>query len=150
MISVGVLGNKRLRCLPIAASTQNGQHIECPATLDAQLAYRCRSLALRTFRSLGCRDFARVDLMIDLHGEPQVKGVHTNTILEKHGAIDIMARAAGLSWQQVIATIVELAGERCGVDRGNAADTTPTASPAASSVAHPAVPPKATSIMARA
>ena len=137
MISVGVLGNKRLHCLPLASSNRDGQPIECPAKLDTQLAYRCRSLALRTFRSLGCRDFARVDLMLDRDGQPLVIGVHTNTILEKHGAIDSMAHAAGLSWAQLIGTIVELAGERCGVDRCTPADTTPIA------------PPKATSIKAR-
>lgn len=142
MISVGVLGNKRLRCLPIASSIREGQHLECPAPLDAQLAYRCRSLALRTFRSLGCRDFARVDLMLDRHGQPFVTGVHTNTILEKRGAMDMMIRATGLSWAQVMGTIIELAAERCGVDRGNLAAASPIASIAA--------PPKATSIMARA
>ena len=142
MISVGVLGNKRLRCLPLASSARDGQHIECPATLNEQIAYRCRSLAMRTFRSLGCRDFARVDLMLDRDGQPCVTGVQTNTILEKNGAMDIMARAAGISREQLITTIVELAGERCGVDRGNSGETSYSATPAA--------PPKATSIMARA
>ncbi len=143
-ISIGVLGNKRLRCLPIASSTRNGQAIECPAPLDEQLAYHCRSLALRTFRAMGCRDFARVDLTLDAHGEPHVTGVHTNTIMEKHGTMDVMARAAGLSWVQLIGTVVELAATRCGVDRGTD-DTTAMAPP----VVSPATPPKATSIMAR-
>lgn len=144
-ISVGVLGNKRLRCLPIASSTRDGQPIDCPATLDTQLAYRCRSLALRTFRSLGCRDFARVDLMLDRDGQPYVTGVYTNTILEKHGVMDAMAHAAGLSLKQLIATIVELAGERCGVDRAIPADTITGATTGAPLP----VPPKATSIRAR-
>jgi D-alanine-D-alanine ligase-like ATP-grasp enzyme len=145
MISIGVLGNKRLRCLPIASSTRDGQSLECPATLDEQLAYRCRSLAMRTFRAMGCRDFARVDLMLDAHGEPHVTGVHTNTILEKHGTMDIMTRAAGLSWGQLIGTIVELAATRCGVDRSTPAGSTAIAPPTAPTAA----PPKATSIMAR-
>jgi D-alanine-D-alanine ligase len=146
MISVGVLGNKRLRCLPIASSTRQGQGLECTATIDEQLAYRCRSMALRTFRAMGCRDFARVDLMLDAHGEPHVTGVHTNTILEKHGAMDIMARAAGLSWVQLIGTIIELAATRCGVDRVNPNDATAIAPP----ISPPTTPPKATSIRARA
>ena len=145
MVSVGVLGNQRLRCLPLASSTGNGQGITCPANLDAQIVYRCRSLALRTFRSLGCRDFARVDLMLDRDGQPRVTGVHTNTILDKRGVMDIMARAAGLNWRQLVSTIVELAGDRCGVDRGTAADTTDHVSP----IAPPAAPTRATSIMAR-
>lgn len=146
IISVGVLGNKRLRCLPLASSTPDGQSIDCPAALDAQLAYRCRSLALRTFRSLGCRDFARVDLVLDRDGQPQVTGVHTNTILEKRGIMDRMARAAGLRREQLIGTIIELAGARCGVDRGMPADAASTASAPLSPVA----PPRPTSIRAQA
>jgi hypothetical protein len=77
-----------------------------------------------------------------------VTGVHTNTILEKHGIMGIMAHAAGLSWGQLIGTIVELAATRCGVD-GGTDDTTAIAPPVSTPVSTPVTPPKATSIMAR-
>lgn len=118
LISVGVLGNKRLKCLPIASFTLNARRIDCPAPIDEQQANIYRSLALRTFRSLGCRDFARVDLIVDSQGRPHVTGVYTNAILEKHGTMGVMAGAAGLGWEGLVGKIVELAGARCGVDRG--------------------------------
>jgi D-alanine-D-alanine ligase len=119
LISVGVLGNDRLRCLPIASFNPSSQHIECPAPVDEPQAQRYRSLALRAFRSIGCRDFARVDMVLDRQGHAHVVGVYTNTILEKRGAIAIMAQEAGLSWPALMGTIVELAGIRCGVDWDN-------------------------------
>jgi hypothetical protein len=55
-----------------------------------------------------------------------VVGVYSNTILEKRGAIAIMAQAAGLSWPVLMGTIVELAGTRCGVDWGNTPQAIPS------------------------
>jgi D-alanine-D-alanine ligase len=121
LISVGVLGNDRLRCLPIASFNPSSQHVECPAPVDEPQAQRYRSLALRAFRSIGCRDFARVDMVVDRQGQAHVVGVYTNTILEKRGAVAVMAQAAGFSWPQLMDTIVELAGARCGVDWGSSA-----------------------------
>ena len=121
LISIGVLGNDRLRCLPIGYFNPNGRYFESPALIDEPQAQHYRSLALRAFRSTGCRDFARVDIVVDRQGQAHVVGVYTNTILEKRGAIAVMAQAAGFSWPQLMGTIVELAGARCGVDWGSSA-----------------------------
>ncbi len=133
MISVGVLGNDRLTCLPIASQTSSSGHVDCPASIDEQQAQHYRSLALRAFRSVGCRDFARVDMMIDRQGQAYVVGIHTNTILDKRGPMAVMAQAAGLTWPQLMGTIVELAGARCGVDWDSTSQaivaTTTTATP---------------------
>ena len=67
---------------------------------------------------MGCRDFARVDLVVDSLGQPHVTGVYTNAIFEKRGTMGYMAVAAGLHWEGLLASIVELAGARCGVDWG--------------------------------
>jgi D-alanine-D-alanine ligase len=121
MISVGVLGNDRLSCLPIASQTSSSGHVDCPASIDEQQAQHYRSLALRAFRSIGCRDFARIDMMIDHQGQAYVVGIYTNTILDKRGPMAVMAQAAGLTWPQLMGTIVELAGARSGVDWGSSA-----------------------------
>jgi D-alanine-D-alanine ligase len=126
LISVGVLGNDRLRCLPIAVFNPSGQYFECSLPIDESQAQHFRSLALRAFRSIGCRDFARVDMVLDRQGHAHVVGVYSNTILEKRGAIAIMAQAAGLSWPVLMGTIVELAGTRCGVDWDNTPQAIPS------------------------
>jgi D-alanine-D-alanine ligase len=126
LISVGVLGNDRLRCLPIAVFNPSGQYFECSLPIDESQAQHYRWLALRAFRSIGCRDFARVDMVLDRQGHAHVVGVYSNTILEKRGAIAIMAQAAGLSWPVLMGTIVELAGTRCGVDWDNTPQSIPS------------------------
>ena len=131
LISVGVLGNDHVRCLPIASFNPSGRYFESPSPVDEQQAQHYRSLALRAFRSIGCRDFARVDMVVDRQGQTYVVGVYTNTILEKRGAIAVMAHAAGLSWPQLMGTIVELAGTRCGVDWGSSAQAIAAAAPTA-------------------
>jgi hypothetical protein len=70
-------------------------------------------------------------MVVDRQGQAHVVGVYTNTILEKRGAIAVMAHAAGLSWPQLMGTIVELAGTRCGVDWGSSAQAMVGAAPTA-------------------
>lgn len=123
-ISIGVLGNDQLTCLPIASMTSRSRRAECPASIDDQQASTYRSLALKAFRAIGCRDFARVDMVIDNLGRPHITGIYTNTILENRGAMDAMARAAGIKWEGLMSTIVETAGTRCGVDWTTASETT--------------------------
>ncbi|GCL47276.1 D-alanine--D-alanine ligase B [Microcystis aeruginosa NIES-3787] len=133
-ISLGVLGNERLRCLPIASLIPRSQHLECPAPIESQHVPRYRSIAFRAFRSIGCRDFARVDMVVDRQGQAHVVGVYNNTILEKRGAMAIMAHAAGLSWPQLAGTIVELASARCGVDWAGTSQVTVATTSTAKSV----------------
>jgi D-alanine-D-alanine ligase len=47
-----------------------GIRIDSPAKLDAELDAKIRDAVLRSFRALGCRDVARVDIRLDAHGEP--------------------------------------------------------------------------------
>ena len=70
-------------------------------------------------------------MVLDRQGQAHVVSVYNNTILEKRGAIAVMAHAAGLSWPQLLGTIVELAGTRCGVDRGGASEAMVAAAPTA-------------------
>lgn len=134
LISVGVLGNDRLRCLPIASFNPSSRHVESPAPVDEPQAQHYRSIAMRAFRSIGCRDFARVDMVLDRQGQAHVVGISTNTILEKRGTFATMAHAAGLSWPALMGTIVELAGARCGVDWGTSAQAIVAAVPTAKPV----------------
>lgn len=129
VISVGVLGNDRLGCLPIATRDPDSRHIECPVAFNQQQLIQYKALAFRAFRAIGCRDFARVDIALDHQGEPCVIGIHTNTILEKRGAIAVMIKAAGISWSELVGIIVECAGSRCGVDWDEATSPIDCAAP---------------------
>ena len=82
----------------------------CPAQLGDALTERAQSLALDVFRLLGCRGFARVDLMLeDGTGELQVLEVNAIPGLTETSLLPMAADAADIDFDELIARIVEMA-----------------------------------------
>jgi D-alanine-D-alanine ligase len=82
----------------------------CPANLTPECTARTQELAVRTYELLGCRGFARVDLMVDdATGEPLVLEVNAIPGLTDTSLLPMAAEASGISFDELIARIVELA-----------------------------------------
>jgi D-alanine-D-alanine ligase len=82
----------------------------CPADLSDDLTARTHELAVATYELLGCRGFARVDLMIEeATGEPQVLEVNAIPGLTETSLLPMAAEAAGIGFDDLIARIVDLA-----------------------------------------
>lgn len=81
----------------------------CPAELPPGVAERAQELALRTYRLLGCEAFARVDLMLDEAGELAVLEINPIPGLTETSLLPQAAEAAGVSFDELVARIVELA-----------------------------------------
>ena len=81
----------------------------CPANLEGELSTQASNLALRTFEHLGCQGFGRVDLMMDPDGQLYVLEVHTIPGLTDTSLLPQAAEAAGISFEQLVERIVELA-----------------------------------------
>jgi D-alanine-D-alanine ligase len=82
----------------------------CPAGLSEECTARTQELALATYDLLGCRGFARVDLMIeDSSGEPLVLEVNAIPGLTETSLLPMAAEASGISFDELIARIVDLA-----------------------------------------
>ena len=85
----------------------------CPAQLPDELAARARELALRTYDVLGMHAFARVDLMLDdATGELQVLEANAIPGLTDTSLLPQAAEAAGISFDDLVGRILELAFER--------------------------------------
>jgi D-alanine-D-alanine ligase len=82
----------------------------CPAQLGDALTERAQSLALEVFRLLGCRGFARVDLMLE-EGTDELFVLETNVIpgLTETSLVPLAADAAGIDFDALIGRIVEMA-----------------------------------------
>jgi D-alanine-D-alanine ligase len=80
----------------------------CPAELAAADAAAVREVAARTWQTLGCEGFARVDLMLGDDG-PEVLEVNAIPGLTDTSLFPMAAEAAGLSFEDVVARIAELA-----------------------------------------
>jgi D-alanine-D-alanine ligase len=85
--------------------------------LDGEpLAQRARAVALGAYHALSCRDVARVDLRCDASGEPCF--LETNPLPGMHPVnsdLPIMSRLAGISYPELLGSIVDAAGQRWGL-----------------------------------
>jgi D-alanine-D-alanine ligase len=86
----------------------------CPAELSAAEARSVQDAARRTYETLGCEGFARVDLMLGEDGEPQVLEVNAIPGLTDTSLFPMAAEAAGLPFESLVERIVALAVERSG------------------------------------
>jgi D-alanine-D-alanine ligase len=92
---------------------------ECPAPIDDALAASIRDLVLRAYRVLGCRDWSRIDVRLDANGNPNIvevnplPGILPNP--EDNSCLPKAARAAGLSYDQLIQAALLAAAERHGL-----------------------------------
>jgi D-alanine-D-alanine ligase len=84
----------------------------CPAALPDGLTEQAQELALRTYRLLGCSAFGRVDLMLGADGELTVLEANPIPGLTETSLLPQAAEAAGISFDELVGRIVELALER--------------------------------------
>ncbi len=82
----------------------------CPAQLGDALTEAAQTLALDVFRLLGCRGFARVDLMLE-EGTGELYVLEVNAIpgLTETSLLPQAADAAGIGFDDLIARIVDMA-----------------------------------------
>jgi D-alanine-D-alanine ligase len=83
----------------------------CPASLPNGLTEQAQDLALRTYGLLGCSAFARVDLMLDAAGELTVLEANPIPGLTETSLLPQAAEAAGISFDELVGRILELALE---------------------------------------
>ena len=72
-----------------------------------------KNLSIKAHASLGCRDFSRVDWMVDRHThQPYALEVNTIPGFTDHSLLPKAAGQAGLTFPQLCARIVQLTCER--------------------------------------
>ena len=92
---------------------------ECPAQVDSDLQRSIEDVVLRAYRVLGCRDWARVDVRLDAAGVPNIVEVNPLPGIlpdpRDNSCLPKAARAAGLSYDDLIQACLRHAAERQGV-----------------------------------
>ncbi|HET7152666.1 MAG TPA: D-alanine--D-alanine ligase, partial [Candidatus Kapabacteria bacterium] len=84
----------------------------CPASLDEKDAEYVRDVALRAYKAMECRDYARVDIRLKDH-TPYVLEVNPNPDLSADAGFMRSTGVFGLNYNQTIRKILTLAAERC-------------------------------------
>jgi len=91
----------------------------CPASIDATLRGEIENICRGAYRILNCRDWSRIDMRLDGEGRPDILEVNPLPGIlpkpEDNSCFPKAARAAGMSYNQLINTVLDIAMKRCGV-----------------------------------
>ncbi len=118
-LTVAILGDEALPVVEIipdggiydyeAKYTKGRSAYEVPADLPSDLAGRLRRASLEAFRALGCEGFARIDWRLDPDGGFWCLESNTIPGMTPLSLVPMAAKAAGLSFGELVERIVELA-----------------------------------------
>lgn len=93
----------------------------CPADLEPALERAVADTALAAYRALGCLDWARIDIRLDADDVPNVIEVNPLPGIlpdpDAHSCLPLAARAAGLDYDELILSVLDLALDRYGMSR---------------------------------
>jgi len=93
---------------------------ECPARITEELRCAIELVVLRAYRVLGCRDWSRIDVRLDAAGKPNVVEVNPLPGILPNPADNSCfpkaARAAGMSYDELIQACLLFAAERQGIE----------------------------------
>ncbi|WP_230180715.1 D-alanine--D-alanine ligase [Aquabacterium sp. CECT 9606] len=79
----------------------------CPSQLGADEEVEIRHQVLRAFKTLGCRGWARADVMIrHTDRQPFLLEINTSPGMTSHSLVPMSAQAAGLSYEQLCLTLL--------------------------------------------
>jgi D-alanine-D-alanine ligase len=78
-----------------------------PCGLPAKKERELQELCLAAFRTLGCRGWGRVDLMLNRRGRPYLLEVNTSPGMTDHSLVPMAARAVGMSYEDLCVRILE-------------------------------------------
>lgn len=70
----------------------------CPAPVDDETRARLQGLAAAAFRTMGCRDYARVDFRMDAKGRPYILEVNPNPDISTNAGYARALKAAGIEY----------------------------------------------------
>jgi len=80
-----------------------------PCGLPKAKERRVQALCLQAFRTLGCRGWGRVDLMLDRRGKPHLLEINTAPGMTDHSLVPMAAKAVGIPYEDLCLKILESA-----------------------------------------
>ena len=135
-LNVAVFGDKKIKVLPISEIdfSKMPDHLHnivsyqakweplheayhktiprCPARLPKKIREQAEEIAMKCFRTIGCRDYARVDMRLSKDKELYVLEVNPNPDLTEDAGFMRSAKHSGYSYRRALKTIIEFAYAR--------------------------------------
>jgi D-alanine-D-alanine ligase len=130
--TVTLIGNAPPRALPVlqrALEAQTGIGLHAlerhaprggfahvlPGALTPALEAELAALAVRAFRALACRDFARADFRLDASGRPRFLELNPLPSFARDGSFAILAELMGRTLEDLLAEVLALGLARLGL-----------------------------------
>jgi D-alanine-D-alanine ligase len=92
---------------------------QCPAELDTALRAEIERICLMAYRIVRCRDWCRIDVRLDADNRPHIMELNPLPGIlprpEHNSCFPKAARAAGLTYNQLINTVLDTACRRYGL-----------------------------------
>jgi D-alanine-D-alanine ligase len=79
----------------------------CPSDLSSKREAQIRQLSMDAFKTVGCKGWGRVDLMVDADDSFQLLEVNTSPGMTSHSLVPMAAKAADLNFDQLVQAILE-------------------------------------------
>jgi D-alanine-D-alanine ligase len=129
-VTVGIIGNNPptiIGMMRVVPRRENGHFIyslevkrdylnlvdyECPACMGREILDRLKYSSLKVFKTLGCRDFARLDFRVSPEGVPYFLEINPLPGLGTYSDLIIMAKMMGWKHEEVIGAVLDAALER--------------------------------------
>ncbi len=122
-LNCSLIGNDPPKALPLVEiDFGDNEHIErisaleakrsrivkhiCPAKLKASLFRRVQYLTVKSFEILGCHDAIRADFRFDSDDNPYILEINSMPSVHKSGSMWIAARESGMSYTEMINSIL--------------------------------------------
>ena len=117
--TVAILGEHALPVIKIEPANEfydyeakylrNDTRYLCPSGLSVAQEAEMQRMAIRSFALIGGQGWGRVDFLMDEAGKPYLLEVNTSPGMTDHSLVPMAARQAGMSFEQLVLRILELA-----------------------------------------
>ncbi len=143
-LNVAILGNEPPKVLPISEIVFNfkdepkivgfsakwfeksdeykGTKPVCPASLEPSVKSNVEKIALKAYKTLYCRDYARIDMRLR-RNSPWILEVNPNPDISPEAGFPRSLKAAGISYEQFIEKIIQFALQRGGTKKATASES---------------------------
>ncbi len=118
--TVAILGERALPVIKIEPANEfydydakylrNDTRYLCPSGLSVEQEAQMQQLAIKSFALIGGRGWGRVDFLLNEAGKIYVLEANTSPGMTDHSLVPMAAKQAGMSFEQLVVSILELAG----------------------------------------
>jgi len=124
-LTVALIGNNEPQVLPIIEITSSNEFYDyeskytqgkcehiIPARIGEDTRQEIARISRQVYQLMGCQGFSRIDFMLDKNARPYVLEINTIPGMTEMSLVPDAARAAGISFEDLVERIIRLALEK--------------------------------------